>query len=911
MKRFRSIFLLCLALWLTIVAQQAQAQLPALAGLVINEIGLDDAGRFRYVELYDGGAGNTELIEMSLVFFNAPGNFSSENSTVPPMHPARILRVYELVGAATDTDGYFRLDVEPEPDAPTALTGTVGVALFAAGADRFSPGAPLTEENRLDALVFQLSADGELLAQMLPGSEALLPAAAPLDSPAGGTIPPAPGCGSPATPIHEIQAASPESPLANPNVAVEGVVTGDFQNVRTQLRGFFLQEEAGQMDDDPATSEGLFVLDNGFDVNVTAGDVVRVEGRVEEFNQLTRLKNVRSVGICSRGNLVEPASVVLPEATEGELERYEGMLVRIDTPMTVAQTYFLGRYGQLTLSANGRLFQPTSLYPPGSAEAQAQAGENLRRLLVLDDGQDIRSLGDNPNPVPYIGAPPPSVIRAGDMVTNLVGVLDYGRINSAPGAETGRDYRLHPVEAPLFVPVNLRTQTGPEGAPEIGGTLRIASFNVLNYFNGNGRGGGFPTPRGAATPSEFARQNDKTIAAILALGGDVIGLMEIENDGYGPESAIQELVAGLNTIGGPLGVSFAAIDPGLERLGSDEIAVGLIYQPSKLQPVGAAATLATGAFDQALADGVSRQPLAQTFEDLNGQRFTVVVNHFKSKRPSPNATGGDVDTGDGAGSWNQRRTEAANELVAWLASDPTASGDPDFLIIGDLNAYARETPIQAVEAAGYTNLIAHFGGADAYSYIFDGQSGYLDHALASASLVAQAAGAAEWHINADEPAVIDYTERFNPPGYYSPDPYRASDHDPVIVGLLLDEIADEGGGEGLTGGDGPAVDDCRETYIVQRGDNLTRIAEAFGVRLRSLIRANGIINANFLYVGQPICIPKSEEGVSTATSYTVQPGDTLAAIAWRFGVTIHQLVDANAIPNPGRLYVGQVLSIPR
>jgi predicted extracellular nuclease/LysM repeat protein len=447
----------------------------------------------------------------------------------------------------------------------------------------------------------------------------------------------------------------------------------------------------------------------------------------------------------------------------------------------------------------------------------------------------------------------------------------------------------------VFIPANLRTQTGPE----IGGTLRIASLNVLNYFNGDGSGGDFPTPRGAASLSEFARQHDKIVAAILALGGDVIGLMEIENDGYGPDSAIQELVAGLNAAGSPLGVSFAAIDPGLDRLGSDEIAVGLIYNPGKLQPIGAAATLATGAFDQTLADGVSRQPLAQTFEDLNGERFTVVVNHFKSKRPSPNATGGNADAGDGAGSWNQRRTEAANDLVAWLAGDPTGSGDPDFLIIGDLNAYARETPIQAIEAAGYTDLIGQFGGPDAYSYIFDGQSGYLDHALASASLATQVAGAAEWHINTDEPLVIDYTERFNPPGYYSPDPYRASDHDPLVVGLLLGATPDEGGG------------DCRETYVVQRGDNLTRIAKAFGVRLRTLIRANGIINANFLYVGQRICIPSTEDGAGTATSYTVQPGDTLAAIAWRFGVSIHQLVEANAIPNASRIYVGQILQIPR
>jgi hypothetical protein len=124
-------------------------------------------------------------------------------------------------------------------------------------------------------------------------------------------------------------------------------------------------------------------------------------------------------------------------------------------------------------------------------------------------------------------------------------------------------------------------------------------------------------------------------------------------------------------------------------------------------------------------------------------------------------------------------------MTAWLQTDPTGNGDSDFLIIGDLNAYAKEDPIQAFEAAGYTNLIELYGGSTAYSYIFDGLAGYLDHALANASMADQVTGAADWHINTDEPAVIDYDENYNPTGYYSADPYRASDHDPVVIGLDL------------------------------------------------------------------------------------------------------------------------------
>jgi hypothetical protein len=72
--------------------------------------------------------------------------------------------------------------------------------------------------------------------------------------------------------------------------------------------------------------------------------------------------------------------------------------------------------------------------------------------------------------------------------------------------------------------------------------------------------------------------------------------------------------------------------------------------------------------------------------------------------------------------------------------------------------------------------------------VFDGQSGYLDHSLANPSLAAQVTGAADWHINADEPDLLDYDTSFKPAAQdalYEPNAYRSSDHDPVIVGLDL------------------------------------------------------------------------------------------------------------------------------
>jgi predicted extracellular nuclease len=385
---------------------------------------------------------------------------------------------------------------------------------------------------------------------------------------------------------------------------------------------------------------------------------------------------------------------------------------------------------------------------------------------------DVSEWGDNPAPIPYIGAD--NTLRAGDTVAGLTGVIDYGLITT-PSSPIYH-YRLHPTGPVDFVRVNERT-----AAPQdVGGVIKIAAFNVLNYFNGDGMGGGFPTSRGAETLEEFTRQRTKIISALVAMDADVVGLIEIENDGYDQYSAIQDLVNGLNDA---LGAgTYAFIDPGVAPVGTDEIAVGFIYKPATIAPVGAAAII-DSSVDPLFNSDYNRPAIAQTFERSTGSgRFTAVVNHLKSKG-SPCDDIGDPDIGDGQGNCNLTRTYAAMALTNWLATDPTFSGDPDVFIIGDLNSYAMEDPITAIKDAGYANLIDASIGMWAYSYTFDGQAGYLDHSLASPSAASQVSGATIWHINTDEPAVIDYNTDYKPQDLYTPTPYRASDHDPVIVGF--------------------------------------------------------------------------------------------------------------------------------
>jgi hypothetical protein len=211
--------------------------------------------------------------------------------------------------------------------------------------------------------------------------------------------------------------------------------------------------------------------------------------------------------------------------------------------------------------------------------------------------------------------------------------------------------------------------------------------------------------------------------------------------------------------------------------------------------------------DPRFEDRRHRPVVAQAFEQRsNGARFTAAVTHFKSKSgpvagdpaavcldADPSNDVPDCDQGDGQGFFNFTRTQAALALKDWLAGDPTGSGDPDALVLGDLNAYAKEDPVQALAAAGYSDLLPLFSGADSYSYVFDGQWGSLDHALASPSLVLQVVGAAADPINADEPSVLDYNVEFKNAGQqaslYAPDEFRTSDHDPLLVDLRQDERA--------------------------------------------------------------------------------------------------------------------------
>lgn len=541
---------------------------------------------------------------------------------------------------------------------------------------------------------------------------------------------------------------------------------------------FFLQDEHG--DDDPLTSDGVFVFDNNGGTDVSVGDRVVVQGRVVEFFGETQIA-ARRVDVVGRGH-IRPQEIPVPSKgtlsnTDGvrvaDWEVYEGMLVRVVEPMTVVDLFNLERFGAVTLAAGGRLEQFTNAALPDVEAYRRHRDSVARHTLILDDG----ARNEYPMPPRFLTRSDGTALRLGDEVRSLTGNLRYARGSGAAGLEA---FRLMPTVTPSILPARHR----PASAPSVGGSLRVMSFNALNFFttpdDGSRRCGPAARAgcRGADSSLELARQQEKLVAAIHQADAHIVGLMEIENNAT---SSLRLLVEALNARSS---ADWRYVDTG--TIGSDAIRVGLIYAASAATRAGDFAIL-TREVDARFDDARNRPALAQSFVSrATGGRLTVAVTHLKSKG-SPCDDAGDPDLGDGQGNCNLTRSRAARALADWLATDPTGVNDSDALIIGDLNAYLREDPLQALAAAGFANLVSAAPGSITYSFAYRGELGALDHALASPSLRDQVTRAAVWHINADEAPLLDYNLENNrdPQLFDARSPFRASDHDPIIVGLEL------------------------------------------------------------------------------------------------------------------------------
>jgi len=609
-------------------------------------------------------------------------------------------------------------------------------------------------------------------------------------------------CSTDATLISAIQGSDDASAEVGNSHIVEAVITG------FRADGFFIQEESVQSDNDATTSEGLFV-DGSTDIE--AGHIIRLYGEVGENYGLTTLTMDADVTPADCGASDDVLTTELAMPYDVDLETLEGMLVSV-TDATVTSQNNLWRYGELVVSDSIKR-QPSDVAAPLSEAYEAAVEAAEASLLTIED-DNSNSYPDDISYFPTFSYA--NAIRVGDTVT-AAGPLNY----------SFGTYRINPTDV-------ITVTSGREANPVVTeGNLSIATFNVLNYFNGEVTDSGevtfdYDANRGAEDETEFALQEGRIVEAIVGLNADVVGLMEIENDGFGDDSAIQALVTAINAeLAEEEQYTFVSTADS-SIIGTDAITVGLLYRASVVVPAGDA-QIVDMPIQQIDEDSVAqmRAALVQTFTHVESEKtFAVAVNHFKSKGSEcAEDLAEDVsDTDVIQGSCNALRVSAAITLAEALADE---SMPERVLILGDLNAYSAEDPValltdytpedrgytiktaintdmdegESVEVEtsyGYHNLAEEFD-ADGYSYWYYGteQVGSLDHVLASEAFLADAVDGAHWNINSPEVYQLTYDQALtyypDEDGYAFTDvgPYKSSDHDPFIATFSLEADVEE------------------------------------------------------------------------------------------------------------------------
>ncbi|MFM5725297.1 ExeM/NucH family extracellular endonuclease [Aeromonas veronii] len=628
---------------------------------------------------------------------------------------------------------------------------------------------------------------------------------------------------------------------------VRGVVTTLGQSL---TRGFYLTDPVG--DGNPATSDGIFVYLNDKDFatkykDIKPGAELCLEAKVEEYYGGTQLKptfesSKARLQVIAQG-LNVPTSVL--QVNEGEtlaqaLDRHEGMRVRLDSSSDLQLTRNYGfdykvYRNNVELAHKTPLIKPTQLHVANSADAVALATKNGSNRLVVES--DYKA----PDGVlPWFPSwdADQGYLRIGDQLTGLEGVIVYNK----------DAFRLVvPSDVTLTAGALLRSpEEERQDAPArlAGSDLRIGSFNVLNYFTSHSSIGGALNilckdqadadnakgcNRGAKSQPEFEKQRTKIVNAITAMDADLLGLMEMENNGFEDNSALHNLVARLNEQQKDASKHYAYVRLPVTALtdgkffGGDAIMVAMLYRPALLTPSGDASVIklpeqryTTGGVAKTAGQ---RDSLVQTFTLAKSKEpLTLVVNHLKSKGSGCYENGdGKTEPADLQGKCTEFRVSAAKVLGEAVSKLPG-----QVLLVGDFNSYAKEDPIRVLtdynpatserkivsashtfigeqsyeqlgrevtRSYGLIDLNVKFNKEKAISYSYDGELGTLDYALANPALASKVAGVADWHINSFESSLFEYGSKYTGSLLKSDNPFSASDHDPIIVDLRLESDA--------------------------------------------------------------------------------------------------------------------------
>ena len=605
-----------------------------------------------------------------------------------------------------------------------------------------------------------------------------------------------------------------DSQLINQTVETKGVVTaaypkGENANLKG-LEGFTIQTPGtgGTWDPSRTASDGLFVFMGKSSATMPSiGDCVVVKGKVAEYSgvknataatqSLTQLlpQSITAATDCDPVKPTELSGV----PTQDQMEALESMLVLPKDTWTITDNYKTNRYGTLSLTPGTEVLRTaTDVVVPGAA-AQAYEAENAAKTIDLDDGSttDLTNFQQNGHKERYAYLANGAPARVGYHVTFTKPVVLESRFGSfvfQPTQMTAGNPDRSPV-----------TITGERpAAPSVSGDTKVATFNVLNYFSDLGeneagckgyedRNHKYVTDkncklRGAWSSQAFANQQTKIVQAINTIDADVVALEEIENPvasgvSTDRDGALKSLVNALNAAAGSEVWAYVP-SPSTVPANEDVIRIAFIYKKATITPVGDSVI-----YDDPAYTGLARQPLAQEFKpitDVNheGKNFVVVANHFKSKGSAPKNLSGaeaaaNTDNGDGQGNSNGVRVKQARALATFAQR---FNGTPT-LLVGDFNAYTMEDPLKVLTDAGW----AHESGHGDSSYVYGGRSGSMDHVFANSAAHPLITEVKSWAVNAQESIAFEYS-RANYNAYLAfeaDNPYRASDHNPEIIGLNL------------------------------------------------------------------------------------------------------------------------------
>ena len=806
-------------------------------GLVINEVygGGGNSGatlRNDFVELRNTSSSTVSLGGMRVEYRSATGNGTSSNITALPsvdLPPGRTFLVQEAAGTGGTTD-------LPTPDArgtiAIAATGGQVYLVKASASDPFDPGTGnISNADVVDFVGWGSAASFETAHGPATSNTTSVSRDASgtdindnsLDFTAGGPTPSACGSDCPTTPppppvaatIAEIQGTGNSSPLVGDRVITQGVVTAAYPT--GGFFGYVIQTDGtgSGADQTDGASDAVFVHQPSGPVDATIGDLVQVTGTVSEFNGLTEL-SVDAADLQDEGGApigVTPREMAYPTTDAGR-EAHESELIQPTDAFTVTDNFDTNGFGEIGLATGDhQLWQPTDLFNPNIEPAQVAAvqADNAARGVVLNDGSSWNFLSGNKNDE-MTWLTPGNPVRIGSTATlHRPMILDFrnGLWELQPTSQVrgdGHDWATFS-----------DTRAANEAPQNVGGDIKLGTFNVLNYFNTTGKDWisaghtctffddrtGDPVgdntcsdngPRGAAESSggtdltdpkaDLERQRAKEVRAINTMDADILSLEEIENSAALGESdrddALKSLVDALNADAGTTRWAYApSPDPEhLPPIGEqDVIRTAFIYNPNTVSLVGPSTVLSDQSgpgqpFEEA------REPLAQEFKRtgaLDSDGFLVVVNHFKSK-------GSGVDDGTGQGLSNPARIEQAHALVTFAKATAQADGTKKIFLVGDFNSYTQEDPMQVLYQNGFVNQPSD--DPKDTSYEFGGMAGSLDHVLANTAAANLITGRDVWQINAEESVGFEYSRyNYNATLLYQDNQFRASDHNPELVGL--------------------------------------------------------------------------------------------------------------------------------